>query len=70
MLFYTNHRSRILAERAQLVMLACAYFDEEGNVMVTNEGALPSQMIAKRFALQVRGINNHYSQKADKAEIR
>lgn len=34
-------------------MLACAYFDDEGNVMVTNEGALPSQKIAKRFALQV-----------------
>lgn len=35
-------------------MLACAYFDADGNVMVTTEGALPSQQIAKRFALQVR----------------
>ena len=34
-------------------MLACAYFDEDGNVMVTNEGTLPSQKIAKRFTLQV-----------------
>lgn len=30
-----------------------AYFDEHGNIMVTNEGTLPSQRIAKRFVLQV-----------------
>jgi hypothetical protein len=32
-----------------------AYFDEHGNIMVTNEGTLPSQRIAKRFVLQVGG---------------
>lgn len=61
-LFYTNHRKKILAERAQLVMLACAYFDEDGNVMVTTEGALPSQMIAKRFALQVQWSIHFWSE--------
>lgn len=33
-------------------MLACAYFDQDGNIMVTNEGLLPSQKIAKRFTLK------------------
>ncbi|GAB7355008.1 hypothetical protein MBLNU459_g5616t1 [Dothideomycetes sp. NU459] len=51
-LCYTNHRNKVLAGRAQQVMLACAYFDEDGNIMVTNEGTLPSQQIAKRFTLQ------------------
>lgn len=34
-------------------MLACAYFDDMGNIMVTNEGLLPSEKIAKRFSLEV-----------------
>ncbi|KAH0238645.1 hypothetical protein KCV06_g260, partial [Aureobasidium melanogenum] len=33
--------------------MSSAYFDEHGNIMVTNEGTLPSQRIAKRFVLQV-----------------
>ncbi|CAD0089231.1 unnamed protein product, partial [Aureobasidium vineae] len=33
-------------------LLVIAYFDEHGNIMVTNEGTLPSQRIAKRFVLQ------------------
>lgn len=52
-LFYTNRRNKTLAKRAQQVMLACAIFDSDGNIMVTTEGTLPSQQIAKRFALQV-----------------
>jgi len=51
-LFYTNFRNKTLAERAQQVNVACAYFDESGNIMVSNEGFLPSQKIAKRFNLQ------------------
>ncbi|KAI4727978.1 hypothetical protein E4T49_04140 [Aureobasidium sp. EXF-10728] len=51
-LFYVRYRNAILANRAQHMMLACAYFDEHGNIMVTNEGTLPSQRIAKRFVLQ------------------
>lgn len=51
-IFYTNQRHEKLAAKAQQVMLACAYFDDKGNVMVTNEGLLPSQKIAKRFDLQ------------------
>lgn len=64
-LLYTTHRNKILAERAQLVMLACAYFDEDGNVMVTNEGALPSQKIARRFALQVSSASPMFPQASD-----
>ncbi|KEQ87756.1 hypothetical protein M438DRAFT_312624 [Aureobasidium pullulans EXF-150] len=51
-LFYVQYRNTILANRAQHMMLACAYFDEHGNIMVTNEGTLPSQRIAKRFVIQ------------------
>jgi len=51
-LFYTNVRNKTLADRAQQVNVACAYFDESGNIMVSNEGFLPSQKIAKRFNLQ------------------
>ncbi|KAH0194114.1 hypothetical protein KCV03_g600, partial [Aureobasidium melanogenum] len=51
-LFYVRYRNAVLANRAQHMMLACAYFDEHGNIMVTNEGTLPSQRIAKRFVLQ------------------
>ncbi|GAB7342003.1 hypothetical protein MBLNU457_g0295t1 [Dothideomycetes sp. NU457] len=51
-LFYTNLRNKNLADRAQQVNVACAYFDETGNIMVSNEGFLPSQKIAKRFNLQ------------------
>jgi len=37
-----------------------AYFDEHGNIMVTNEGTLPSQRIAKRFVLQVGACRRAY----------
>lgn len=53
----------MLAWYRQISSLSCsmpltessAYFDEHGNIMVTNEGTLPSQRIAKRFVLQVCG---------------
>ncbi|PNS14019.1 hypothetical protein CAC42_6532 [Sphaceloma murrayae] len=51
-IFLTGLRNKQLADKAQQVNLACAYFDEDGNVLVTNEGVLPSQKIAKRFNLQ------------------
>jgi hypothetical protein len=41
-----------------------AYFDEHGNIMVTNEGTLPSQRIAKRFVLQVGEVRRAYSRTA------
>ncbi|GAB7354935.1 hypothetical protein MBLNU459_g5556t1 [Dothideomycetes sp. NU459] len=50
-LFLQSRRASALAKRAQQVMLACAFFDEHGNIMVTNEGLLPSQKIAERFSL-------------------
>ncbi|KAF2223549.1 hypothetical protein BDZ85DRAFT_111070 [Elsinoe ampelina] len=51
-IFLTSMRHKQLADKAQQVNLACAYFDEDGNVLVTNEGVLPAQKIAKRFNLQ------------------
>ena len=35
--------------RAQQLVLACAYFDDHGRVMVTPEGALPCHKITNRF---------------------
>jgi len=60
-LYITNRRDKALAGKAQQVMLACAYFDSEGNIMVTNEGLLPSQKVAKRFHLTVSNFGLHIS---------
>lgn len=38
-------RKRQLAERAQQVVLACARFDGEGRIMVSQDGHLPCQKI-------------------------
>lgn len=51
-ILYTGIRNQQLKDKAQQVNLACAYFDEEGNILVTNEGVLPNQKVAKRFNLQ------------------
>lgn len=39
--------------KAQRLVLACAYFDEDGRLMVTQEGALPSEKITNRYVDQV-----------------
>ena len=44
-----GRKAQIIKSRAQQVVLACAYFDEEGRVMVTPEGALPCQKITDHF---------------------
>ena len=46
---YAGFHRKQLKERAHQVSLACAYFDAEGNILVTNDGVLPSQKIARRF---------------------
>ncbi|KAF2153040.1 hypothetical protein K461DRAFT_320760 [Myriangium duriaei CBS 260.36] len=51
-IFYTGIRNQQLKDKAQQVSIACAYFDQEGNILVTNEGVLPNQKVAKRFNLQ------------------
>lgn len=38
-------RRRQLADRAQQVVLACARFDPDGRLLVTQDGQLPSQKI-------------------------
>ncbi|OAP57417.1 hypothetical protein AYL99_08155 [Fonsecaea erecta] len=35
--------------KAQRLVLACAYFDDEGRVMVTQEGTLPSEKITNHY---------------------
>ena len=40
---------RITRTRAAQLVLACAYFDDTGRVMLTPEGALPCQKITNRF---------------------
>lgn len=54
-LFYSNVRNHQLREKAQHVNIACAYFDQEGNVLVTNEGLLPTQVVTQRFSLRYLG---------------
>lgn len=51
-LCYTSLRMKSLASKAQQVNVACAYFDDDGNIMVSSDGFLPLQKIAKRFDLQ------------------
>ena len=48
-LFFTRHRAKVLKQRAQKVMLACAIFDPDGRIMVTNEGTLPAREITDKF---------------------
>lgn len=46
---YRGVRVRIDRSRAQQVVLACAYFDETGRIMLTQEGAFPCQKITDRY---------------------
>ena len=41
------------ANKAQQVVLACATFDTNGNLMVTPEGSLPSRKITNTYVEQV-----------------
>ncbi|RMD39869.1 hypothetical protein DV735_g5253, partial [Chaetothyriales sp. CBS 134920] len=50
-----GRKNRLLHNRAQQLVLACAYFDESGRVMVTPEGALPCQKITNRFVEKTFG---------------
>lgn len=48
-----SHNRRSARIKAQRLVLACAYFDEDGHLMVTQEGVLLSEK-----------ITNHYVEKA------
>ncbi|KIX08420.1 uncharacterized protein Z518_03076 [Rhinocladiella mackenziei CBS 650.93] len=41
--------------KAQRLVLACAYFDEDGKLMVTQEGILPSEKITNRYVEKTFG---------------
>ncbi|KAI9688438.1 MAG: hypothetical protein M1822_001387 [Bathelium mastoideum] len=47
--WFAHLRKRRLAARAQQVILACAMFDSEGRLMVTQEGLLPTKKITNKF---------------------
>ncbi|EXJ75009.1 uncharacterized protein A1O5_01705 [Cladophialophora psammophila CBS 110553] len=47
---FIRGRNRLTARiKAQRLVLACAYFDDEGKVMVTQEGTLPSEKITNHY---------------------
>lgn len=48
-LFFTQHRTRVLKRSSQKVMLACAMFDPNGRVLVTTEGVLPARQITDKY---------------------
>jgi NO-binding membrane sensor protein with MHYT domain len=45
----TQHRRSQQSNRAQQVVVACAYFDSEGRLMVTPEGMMPSRKISNSY---------------------
>ncbi|KAF2399062.1 hypothetical protein EJ06DRAFT_563392, partial [Trichodelitschia bisporula] len=45
----TQRRKRLLADRAQHVVLAVATFDPDGRLLVTHEGLLPAQKVTDHF---------------------
>ena len=49
----TTRKKQIYKTRAQQLVLACAYFDEAGRVMVTAQGGLPCTMITNHYIEKV-----------------
>ena len=48
-----GHNRRTARIKAQRLVLACAYFDETGHLMVTQEGILPSEKITNYYVEKV-----------------
>lgn len=48
-----GHNRRSARIKAQRLVLACAYFDECGNLMVTQEGVLLSEKITNHYVEKV-----------------
>lgn len=40
--------------RSQRLVLACSYFDDEGNLMITQDGLLPNTKITNHYVERVR----------------
>lgn len=55
----TQRRKKQLADRAQHVVLASATFDQDGKILVTQEGLLPSQKITKQY--NQRSFNDEFT---------
>lgn len=48
-----NQNRRSARIKAQRLVLACAYFDEDGHLMVTQEGVLLSEKITNHYVEKV-----------------
>lgn len=49
-----GRRRRNARIRSQRLVLACSYFDDEGNLMITQDGLLPSTKITNHYVERVR----------------
>ena len=57
--FLTQRRKKELADRAQHVVLASVSFDQDGKILVTQEGLLPCQKITKQY--NQRSFNDEFN---------
>ncbi|KIW33902.1 uncharacterized protein PV07_00717 [Cladophialophora immunda] len=53
--FVRGRNKRTARIKSQRLVLACAYFDDEGKVMVTQEGTLPSEKITNHYVEKTFG---------------
>ena len=51
--FVRGRNKRTAKVKAQRLVLACAYFDGEGKLMVRQEGTLPSEKITNHYVEKV-----------------
>ena len=52
--FIRGRKKRSARIKAQRLVLACAYFNEGGQLMVTQEGMLPSEKITNHYVEKVK----------------
>ncbi|KAK5127471.1 hypothetical protein LTR85_006810 [Meristemomyces frigidus] len=57
-MFVTRHRARVMKNKSQKVMLACAMFHPDGRILVTTEGVLPAREITDKY--QHRTFNEDF----------
>jgi hypothetical protein len=51
--FIRGRNKRTAKIKSQRLVLACAYFDEVGRLMVTQDGTLPSEKITNHYVEKV-----------------
>jgi len=58
LVFFTRHRTHVLKNSSQKVMLACAMFGPDDRILVTTEGVLPAREITDKY--QHRTFNEDF----------